>query len=183
VPVLLAVLLYRQDAALPLGVWEAGAVLVILGVAIRIWAQSHIHHRIGMPMFLTQTGPYQYVRNPLYLGTTLICAGAVAISRLPWMVPLTLLWCAVVYSIVVLHEERTLKERYGEPYQQYLEKVPRWFPRMRNAGRLDLVNQYTSKAVLAEVHALLLIFLFPAKGLFLDYGSIIRFGKVWPSLH
>lgn len=157
-PLILALLCFRDEMEAPRLFWPLGLSLVFLGVALRIWAQEHLHHRLRMPMHLTTTGPYAFVRNPLYIGNTLIYAGATVTSELFWMAPLTLLWCLGIYSLVVRYEEAQLLEQYGEPYRQYRREVPRWWPRTLAFKNRGLVNQYFGAAVVAEMHCLLIIF-------------------------
>ncbi len=74
-------------------VWSFGIFLFIAGVALRIWAQQHLHYRLKSHKTLTMTGPYLFVRNPIYIGNTLILVGATVVSELLWLVPLTLFYC------------------------------------------------------------------------------------------
>ena len=85
-----------------------GLVLVTLGFGVRLWAQQHLHYRIEAGMTLTTTGPYQLIRNPLYVGNTLIFVGTIATSGRSWLTLATLLWSAAVYSAVVRFEEARL---------------------------------------------------------------------------
>src|SRR5260370_37607731 len=82
-------------------------------MGLRIWAQSYIHHRLKLPLELTTGGPYQLVRNPLYIGNAAVCASAPFFARLPWLAPFILVWVFTVYSIVVHYEEGWLRELYG----------------------------------------------------------------------
>src|SRR5579872_2716875 len=111
---LLVALFWRQRETLnPAVTWGAGLALLFAGMALRIWAQSYIHHRLKVPLELTTGGPYQLVRNPLYIGNALICASATCFARLPWLAPFILTWCFAVYSVVVRYEEGFLLEHYG----------------------------------------------------------------------
>jgi len=163
VPLFFALFWRRGEVDAPLLTWSLGLILLLMGVAVRIWAQSHILHRLVKSMQLTGTGPYQMVRNPLYIGNTLIIVGATVFSKLLWLAPLSLLWCAIVYSLVVHYEERNLSQLYGEPYRQYLAQVPRWFPRLSSLKKPDFTNQYSARAVRAELHCFLVILPFLLK--------------------
>jgi protein-S-isoprenylcysteine O-methyltransferase Ste14 len=163
---LLLVLFWRHgevdNAALT---WGLGLALLFGGMAIRIWAQSYIHHRLKLPLELTTSGPYQLVRNPLYIGNAAICASATCFARLPWLAPFMLIWCFAVYSAVVRYEEGWLLELYGGPYERYLKQVPRWFPRLSGLRPLAFWNEFSAKAVRAELHCLLIALIFGFKGL------------------
>ena len=54
----------------PLSV-AAGALLLIAGEAVRLWAAGHLRKSVE----LVTVGPYRHVRHPLYLGRLLILTG------------------------------------------------------------------------------------------------------------
>jgi protein-S-isoprenylcysteine O-methyltransferase Ste14 len=137
-------------------IWALGTLVFLSGVFLRLWAQQHLHYRLKAPLQLTVSGPYALVRNPIYIGNTLICVGATLASELLWIVPLTLLWCAAVYSLVVRYEEEHLLARYGQSYQEYILEVPRWLPLIRFKN-LGLRNRYFTASVAAEIHCLLIL--------------------------
>ena len=89
--------------------WPLGLLLFLAGWALRVWAQQHVCYRLKTAKALTASGPYALVRNPIYLGNTFIVLGVVVLSELVWLVPLTGLWCAGMYALVVRHEERQLR--------------------------------------------------------------------------
>ena len=49
-------------------------------------------------------------------------------TELVWFVPVSIVYGYAVYHIVVAYEEFYLREKYGTPYIEYLEHVPRWIP-------------------------------------------------------
>ncbi len=110
-----------------------GLGLLVAGELVRLWAVGHI----GLPSRtrevdvgpLVDTGPYGRVRNPLYIGNILIWAGF-GLWCWPWVwliVPAS----AWYYSRIVAWEEQNLRAQLGAPYLSYLERVPRWWPRLR----------------------------------------------------
>lgn len=111
-------------------IWPLGIFLVLVGMILRIWAQQHLHYRLKVRKSLTMTGPYSFVRNPIYIGNLLICLGLTIISELLWLFPLTLFYCLGIYSLVVRYEESHLLYKYGESYRRYMVEVPRWVPRL-----------------------------------------------------
>jgi protein-S-isoprenylcysteine O-methyltransferase Ste14 len=164
-PLLLVLFWRRGEVNNPALMWGAGLALLFAGMALRIWAQSYIHHRLKLPLELTTGGPYQLVRNPLYIGNAAVCASATFFARLPWLAPFILLWVFTVYSIVVHYEEGWLRELYGGPYERYLREVPRWFPRLGGLRPIVFWNEFSPKAVRAELHCLLIALIFGLKGL------------------
>lgn len=108
--------------------WGGASILVALGVAVRAWSVCHNRYGRGEKKTLAVTGPYAWVRNPLYWGNTLIIAGAAFASELAWIVPVAAIWSFVVYDWAVRREEQRLVSKYGEEWIAYRDSVPRWFP-------------------------------------------------------
>lgn len=131
VPIVVALLVIPAAGRPPLAVW-GGVVLAGLGELLRLWAVHHIgvisrtrSERLGP---LISTGPFGFVRNPLYLGNIALWLGFTVSAGLLWLVPVVLLLLAVEYHAIVRWEEGLLASRMGAPYQQYLRDVPRWVP-------------------------------------------------------
>lgn len=154
-PPLVAALILGGDGAGPWA-WALGLALFGLGAGLRVWAQEHVRYRLDGAHSLATTGPYRRVRNPVYLGTTLLCAGAVATTGRPWLTAATVAWCAAAYAPVVRFEERHLGEKFGDEYREYRRRVPRWSPR-RAPAPLELVNGHLAQALRAEAGTLLVL--------------------------
>jgi len=79
---------------------------------------------------LAETGPYAKVRHPQYVGFVLIMLGFLV----QWPTVLTVLMFPVLvlmYLRLALREEREVERVFGEAYQRYAERVPRFIPRLR----------------------------------------------------
>ncbi len=83
------------------------------------------------PRELVVTGPYRYVRNPIYVGVALIFMGHFLWFGYWALLIYTFLALIGAHAFVVLYEEPTLKKRFGASYENYLRSVPRWIPRLR----------------------------------------------------
>jgi len=144
-----------------------GGIVFAVGLAVRIWAQTHLHYRLKIKKALTIAGPYQYLRNPIYVGNTLIIASCCLMAEMPWLAALMMLYCAVIYNFVVRHEEARLTRKFGEAYLEYTRRVPRWIPRFGPAAgaHKGLVRKFVAPSVAAEWHNLLLPLLFVIKEL------------------
>jgi protein-S-isoprenylcysteine O-methyltransferase Ste14 len=99
-------------------------VLVIPGLWLRGYASGYVKKN----QELTTTGPYAWVRNPLYLGSILIAAGF-AVALLSWAVgvALTIMFVAI-YVPVIVSEERFLRATFPG-FDAYCRRVPRLIPR------------------------------------------------------
>ncbi len=82
------------------------------------------------PGTLLTEGIYAKIRHPRYVEVFLaVLAYAFAANYLAPYV-LALVSVPAIYLIVIL-EERELKKRFGEAYEEYGRRVPRFIPRMR----------------------------------------------------
>ncbi len=100
-------------------------VLVIPGVWLRGYASGYVKKNLE----LTTTGPYAWVRNPLYLGSILIAAGF-AVALMSWMVAVALaVMFVAIYVPVIASEERFLRGTFPE-FEAYCRRVPRLIPRL-----------------------------------------------------
>jgi len=157
-PVLVfALVSFSRRTDIPWLIWPLGSGLFVVGLLLRIWAQQHVRYRLRVAKCLTTTGPYAFVRNPIYIGNTLICLGMTVASELLWLVPVALAYCMGLYSLIVRYEEACLFEQYGESYRSYLVAVPRWFPRTIRVSDPGLVNEYLRASVVAEMHCWLFL--------------------------
>ena len=117
----------------------AGAGLVAVGELIRLWAVRHIgvisrtrSDRLGP---IVSTGPFAFVRNPLYIGNIALWTGFALSAAPPWMAALVGLILGAEYHAIVRWEERLLESRRGAEYRAYAARVPRWIPRAPAATR------------------------------------------------
>jgi protein-S-isoprenylcysteine O-methyltransferase Ste14 len=131
--------------------WVAGFAVAALGEIVRIWAAGHI----DKGREITRSGPYRFVRHPLYLGSSVIGTGF-AIAA--WSIPVALLCAAylgVTIAAAVRTEEATLDARFDGAYSVYrdgrLEPVRRRF----SWARVVANREY--RAVLGLVAAFLLL--------------------------
>jgi protein-S-isoprenylcysteine O-methyltransferase Ste14 len=78
------------------------------------------------PREFVASGPYRYIRNPMYVGGTAVMLGAGLVLSSPSIVILALVFFLTMHLFVVLHEEPALAGRFGASYQQYKSAVHRW---------------------------------------------------------
>jgi protein-S-isoprenylcysteine O-methyltransferase Ste14 len=107
----------------------AGVLLRLLGIRV-IGGRARVHSA-GARQLLTW-GIFERVRNPLYLGNALALGGLAALYLSLWGAPMVVAYLLVLYTMVVLYEEKCLLEQFGEPFQAYLDRVPRWCIRWRS---------------------------------------------------
>jgi protein-S-isoprenylcysteine O-methyltransferase Ste14 len=116
--------------------WLLGFLPLLLGGGLYLWCAAAFTFigkgtpaPIDAPIFLVKAGPYQWVRNPMYLAVLSMVIGQAILFRSFLLVGYALLVWGVVYLFVVFVEEPSLRHQFGESYESYLRTVPRWLPR------------------------------------------------------
>jgi len=79
------------------------------------------------PVRLVSSGVYRFTRNPMYLGHLIFLLGLALVLR-SWLGSALLLLQALWFQRRVLRDEARLKELFGQDYDDYMRRVPRWVP-------------------------------------------------------
>ncbi len=114
-----------------------GLIFIFWGEAIRIYANRYAGGatrttKVGAAALCT-SGPFAYVRNPLYLGNMIIYTGVVLFAgtpSVPAMLFLTWAFFIIQYSLIIALEEETLVGKFGDEYRTFCTYVPRLVPRV-----------------------------------------------------
>ncbi|HEY4980757.1 MAG TPA: isoprenylcysteine carboxylmethyltransferase family protein [Pseudolabrys sp.] len=75
---------------------------------------------------LVTEGIFKWLRNPMYVGGTFVLAGLSVLLASDWMLVMTIIFVPVIHFGVVRREERYLSAKFGTPYLQYMNTVPRY---------------------------------------------------------
>ena len=139
----------------------AGLIVSILGEMLQVWCFSTIKtHRQ-----LTVTGPYMFVRNPMYIGRFFLIFGILLMTANLWLLTgFTILYWFYM-SNRVRREEKLLAELFGDDYRRYQARVPAYRPTFTQ-WRLSLLwsvnresflrnNAHVNMAAMAVVYAVL----------------------------
>lgn len=102
-----------------------GSIAGLFRMAVRWWAAGHL----GKPKHLVTTGPYGYVRNPLYLGTFLLLVGLSSITGRAEIVAILSVSVVPLYAYKVRLEESGWEQKLGGMFRDYRAAVPAWIPR------------------------------------------------------
>ena len=87
---------------------------------------------IDPPKKLVVEGPYRVVRNPMYWSVALVMLGEAAVFHSFALAELVAAFAVGVIVFVLLYEEPALRRKFGEEYEAYSKRVPRWLPRLRS---------------------------------------------------
>lgn len=86
------------------------------------------------PTRVVATGPYRWVRNPIYIGALLVVAGEAWLFLSLPVLAYAGVMAVFCHLFVTGYEERTLSRRFGRAYLEYRRAVPRWIPRRPRPG-------------------------------------------------
>jgi protein-S-isoprenylcysteine O-methyltransferase Ste14 len=138
----LAVSVRRYDAmfhfTMPSWLRPVGMVLASLGIILAAMCVATFATRgrgtpapFDAPRVFVATGPYRYVRNPMYVGAFGVLLGSGFVLQSPSIVLLAFGALLLAHSFVLIYEEPTLTSKFGDSYLQYKALVRRWIPRMK----------------------------------------------------
>jgi len=123
---LLTVLLsWPERIAIAVVLIGAGAALAI--PAMRGFRSAGTHVEPWKPSTALVTGGiFGWLRNPMYVGLTLLLAGLSILLASDWMLVMTIIFVPVIHFGVVKREERYLEAKFGDAYRSYKARVPRY---------------------------------------------------------
>jgi protein-S-isoprenylcysteine O-methyltransferase Ste14 len=84
---------------------------------------------VDAPSKLVVQGPYLYTRNPMYLAVMSALLGWLLVYQSFGLLLYTVGVGSAFFSFVIWYEEPHLRRQFGEQYDQYRARVPRWLPR------------------------------------------------------
>lgn len=115
-----------------------GGLCVVLGAAIYFRCAWEFAVRgLGTPApiaptkYLVTTALHRYVRNPMYIGVFLVLVGQIVAYGSLKLLGYAAFFCIAVELFVVFYEEPTLRRQFGDTYEGYRRRVPRWIPRIQ----------------------------------------------------
>ena len=119
----------------PMAEWPfvAGTILVVAGLAFAVWARVYLGRNWSAAVTLKRdhelirTGPYRWVRNPIYTGIIVAIAGS-AVARGRWGGLLAVLLVFGSFWYKARLEERVMHEAFGAEYDAYRRNVASLIP-------------------------------------------------------
>jgi protein-S-isoprenylcysteine O-methyltransferase Ste14 len=134
IPFLLLMLIFQQSTPLTLII---GFAIALLGEFIRFsgvsWAGSETRTTGGVGgTFLIISGPFAYVRNPLYVGNLLMYfgLGIMSFALFPYLQIVAIIFFLIQYYFIVKEEEKYLREKFKDDYKGYCNHVSAFLPRL-----------------------------------------------------
>lgn len=143
-PLFLSVLAYVVNpswmawASLALPTWTrwVGAVLGLLSIFSAYWVFSNIGRNVSETVLtkhdheLVTTGPYRWIRHPLYSTGIALFLGAGLMMANAFVLALVAIVVASVRFVVIPKEEDELVQKFGDAYRSYMRRTGRLLPRI-----------------------------------------------------
>ncbi len=145
-------LLYPQliswaNLALPLPLRWLGFLLAIASLAMFIWVHRHLGNNFSIKLkisdshTLTSSGPYQWIRHPMYTAFYILHIAAFLLTG-NWFIGLT--WIIGLTIIIILRidrEEAMMLQKFGEDYRSYIQRTGKFTPAIKFDRLLRLVKR------------------------------------------
>lgn len=126
-------------AGVDLALDVVGLSLALLGQALRFYVLGRVPEGTSgqnlsiQASTLNTTGPYAYVRNPLYVGNLGVVLGLCCIAHEPRVYAIALVFFFGEYFFIIRAEEDFLRSKFGAEFDAFCAAVPRWVPRLTPA--------------------------------------------------
>ena len=122
----------------PMVIRVIGVVLITVGGVVVAWAFAQFATEgAGVPIpgepnsqRLTVGGPYRYVRNPLYVASVAAIMRAGPAAEQAGAAGYAAAFLAIAFFLVHWIEDPALARRFGQPFEDYRNQVPGWWPRL-----------------------------------------------------
>lgn len=122
----------RHSLGISLPLQIVGLIIFLAGFYVTIWARRHLGKNWGMPMTeklkpkLITTGPYQYIRHPIYTGMLLMIIGSAVDENAYWLIVFVV---AIIYfSFCAVIEEKNMHREFPKDYPLYKRQTKMLVP-------------------------------------------------------
>jgi len=110
-----------------------GLIIQIFGIALGIWgilimrvSDFNIQPEVKSSSLIT-TGPYKWIRNPMYVAVILFYL-PIVIKHFKWINSLVFMALLITLLLKIKSEEEFLLERFGKDYSDYKKETKRFIP-------------------------------------------------------
>lgn len=134
--------------------FEFAEIIIILGLTIRMYASGFVLKNKE----LSTTGPYAYVRHPLYTGNILVLTGMAIINGQLWasLIALSFFW--FYYPAAIEYEDRKLKELFPGSWEKWANKTPALTITFQKMHPLELINWSWRKSLINNYEPVIVVY-------------------------
>ena len=144
---------FAQQPSFPFQ-FEFAEIIIILGLTIRMYASGFVLKNKE----LSTTGPYAYVRHPLYTGNILVLTGMAIINGQLWasLIALSFFW--FYYPAAIEYEDRKLKELFPGSWEKWANKTPALTITFQKLHPLELINWSWRKSLINNYEPVIVVY-------------------------
>ncbi len=114
--------------------FPSGILLLVLALMLLIFSLTFMigsGREVGKldmvaPERLITSGPYSFSRNPMYVSWISIYLSVFFINRSLWLLLLLFAAILITHYVVIIREERILRQKFGDQFEEYCERVRRY---------------------------------------------------------
>ena len=132
--------------------------LILLGLATRMYASGFVLKNKE----LSTTGPYAFMRHPLYTGNIMILIGLCLINGFFWSFVTAFIFLWFYYPTAIEYEDRKLKSLFPDTWEEWASMTPALMPKMDLNGKifskLDLRSWSLKKSLIANYEPVIVVY-------------------------
>jgi len=130
--------------------------LIILGLITRMYASGFVLKNKQ----LSTTGPYAFMRHPLYTGNIIILFGLCGVNGSLWSLMTAIIFFWFYYPPAIEYEDRKLKLLFPETWENWANKTPALVPKLKGIfnQQLDLKRWSLKKSVITNYEPVIVIY-------------------------
>lgn len=144
---------FAQQPSFPFQ-FEFAEIIIILGLTIRMYASGFVLKNKE----LSTTGPYAYVRHPLYTGNILVLTGMAIINGQLWASLIALSFFLFYYPAAIEYEDRKLKELFPGSWEKWANKTPALTITFQKMHPLELINWSWRKSLINNYEPVIVVY-------------------------
>lgn len=183
---------YTRGEHYPDPLWEGICFgISLFGLAIRVFTVGFVPKGTSgrttstpRASTLNTTGMYSIIRHPLYAGNFFVWLGISMWPRSPLLIIALTFLFSLYYWLIILAEEKILREKFGNEFIEWTRRTSLLFPRFGNWRKPDL--PFSLKTVLKREYttlfAIIAIFTCLETGGDWFYSGKLQFDPVWMSI-
>ena len=109
-----------------------GVILCAAGMAFLVWARQHLGRNWSQTVSikkgheLVTSGPYRYVRHPMYTGGLVACIGSVIVGGGAWIFLLVILGAIFLWRVGA--EDKLMEQQFPNEYPEYKKRTKALIP-------------------------------------------------------
>ena len=136
--------------------------LIFLGLATRMFASGFVLKNKE----LSTTGPYAFMRHPLYTGNIMILIGLCLINGFLWSFISAFIFFWFYYPTAIEYEDRKLKSLFPDTWEEWASITPALMPKMNLKSttngnifsKLDLRSWSLSKSLMTNYEPVIVVY-------------------------